>query len=266
MSSKETPPETTTEKKETSSAVEDSGLFGINFNNIYTLGAMALIGVPLIVVATNILKSFLYKEQQQQQPAAIIQPSLRRVPRYTDEEIRQMKYQQELDLKNKRTGEQEYLEALRMNKIIGQNNNDLSKYNVHKNYEPHITEFDNEVDIIDDNQVIYNNYVEAPKQNKPILKYNKPQEKPLVYHAPENSLLISPEEIDIYTDSDANPNAIPAEFTNVGNRPEPFENIKGVEQQQQQEESEDDIYNIDNYEISEEDLKKMEAQAYAQQN
>src|SRR3982750_2194786 len=260
------------------------GLFlGIDFNKPEVLIGAAAISIPLAYFGINILKQFIFKEPVVVPP----QPTNRRIPKHTTEELRQMEYQRQLDLANKRrkmTEEEQYLEAMRMNNTIGQTNNNLSRYNVHRNYNPvPITDIDNEIDIIDDNQIIYNNYVQPQfhqppqpqqqQQQQQQQEYQpiRPQQRPIVYQPPEDSLLINSDEINVYTDNDVDANSIPKEFTNVGNRPEPFENIKPInneeqEEQRQQQQQDDDIYNIENMEISEEDLKNMETKAFTENN
>lgn len=280
MSSSNETATTPTPPAKTESVKEDSkGLFlGIDFNNPGVLIGAAAISIPLVYFGVNMIKQFIFKEPVVVPPP---QPPNRRIPKYTTEELRQLEYQRQLDLANKRrkmTEEEQYLEAMRMNNSIGQTNSNLSRYNVHRNYNPvPITDLDNEVDIIDDNQIIYNNYVQPqfhqPQQQQPQYQ-TQPQQKPIMYRPPEDSLLINSDEINVYTDNEVDANSIPKEFTNVGNIPEPFENIRPVtenneqqqQQRQQQERNEDDIYNIENMEISEEDLKNMETKAYTENN
>lgn len=229
-------PTTTTDKK---------GPLGLDFNDPLTLGGVILAGGIISYFGINFVKNTFFRPL----PPPQQQPPPRRIPRANPEEIRQKRVQQELDLRNQRlTEEQQYYENLKRG--IEGNTNNIRPYNIHRNF----VEEEQDIDVIDDNEVLYNNQVfkQQIRENKP-----KPVEnQKLVYNQPDDSLLMTADEID-----DVNIQSLPAEFVNVGNRETEFDNIRPVYKEQQQKEDED-IYDLNNLEISEEDLKKMEANAY----
>ena len=257
--STETPaPPVVVEKKE-----EDNNLLGINFNNPFVIGGLLLAGIPVGIVLFNFLKGFIFKEPQQQQ-----QQIIRKRPLST-EDIRAANYQRQLDRQNQLSEEQKYIDYIKKYGIINSNNKNLQSYNVVKKPLP-VTEEETEIDIIDDNMIDYNNYqfnkqVQRPPfiEERPV-RQQKEEESKQQFYIPDST---KDEEISEMIDNEEEITQIPQEFVNVGNRPEAFENIQPVARRNNNdEEREDDIYALENLEISEDDLKNMEAKAMLSNN
>ena len=269
-------------------APKDNGFLGlgIDLNNpVYAFGALVA-GVAVGLTGLTLYNRFMTPKATPVNPPSTtppIAPPIVTVP--TPDELR-MKQRAPSVENRRRTAEEEYIESIRLNGIIEQQNRNLSQYNIHssnfydqmynvppaKHTFPPIGSDDDDdavTDVFDDFAPEYLNYRpqaeyrdqqirERPIEQKPhkmtaVVDRNPPPkiEEPAKV---EDTQAVSPEEIDSYDHVDIK--AIPPEFVNVGNRPEPFENIQPVDNQSSD-------YDLDNMEIDEDTLKVLETNALA---
>ncbi len=267
---------------------KDSGFLGlgIDLNNpFYALGALvagAAVGLAGLSIYNRFVVPRLAPIPPEKPPVA---PPVVTVP--TPDELRMKERAAGVENRRK-TAEEEYIESIRLNGLVEQQQNrNLQRHNIHQSsnnfydqmYDvappvkhpltfPRVDDEDEVTEVFDDFAPEYRDY--RPAQLQQQQQQQQQQEKPLKMRAAavdrqpppppkpvEETQAVSPEEIDSYDHVDIR--KIPAEFVNVGNRPEPFENIQQVEQQN----TEEDPYDIGDMEIDADTLKVLETNAVA---
>lgn len=221
---------TTATEDDKKEKVEDTGIFGINFNDATVLAVGAVAIGTLGALGGQLIKSFLYPnaaatQQQQPQPPINTQqqpPSLQPNQQpLTAEQYQQMYRQQYLDKRQKE--EQDYIESLKAANQIDRNYN---KPIVRKK-----KRYSDEVNIIDNSPTF-----------QQFLATTTSQQPPPIPHNNSSSMIVSDDDINNYSNEFNNLKIIPRE---------------DEEQQQEEGEGNDDI-DLENMELDENDLKALE--------
>ena len=252
---------------------------GIDLNNpFYALGAIVA-GAAVGLAGLTIYNRFVVPKLTPPPPVEtpVVAPPVVTIP--TPDELRMRERAAGVEGRRK-TAEEEYIESIRLNGLVEQQNENVRSNNIHSsnfydqmyNAPPvrHPLKFpaeamDDEVtEVVDDFQPEYRDYrpqQEYQVQQKPVPQQPKKMTAVVDHRRPpkqvvEETQAMSPEEIESYDHVDIK--QIPAEFVNVGNRPEPFENIQSVDNN-----SGGSDYDLENMEIDEDTIKMLETNAVA---
>lgn len=246
---------------EETTTVTKKGILGFNFNDPIVLAATVL-GVSVIgIVGWNFIRNFIWAAQP---PAPPKQANVTVTP----EQLRQAQYQRDLEAASHN------LFATNMNSIE-ETNKQLKNDGVHyydqffNQYErkpASITTFEDDIEIVDDNNDIIatvNQKQTYYKPAPPTVQLNKPtyDTRPQKQEI-KSQEVINDDEITMITNDEPQLDKIPQEFIAVGNSETAFDKIEAAPQNNETPKQKKQEVDFENLEMDSKVLEQMAAGAY----